>query len=81
VRAVALDQVARVAAAVSVPVIGMGGIDCGAHALEFLAAGATAIAVGTASFRDPLAAERVRFELENESRFGAIRAPLPSTST
>jgi len=81
VRAVALDQVARVAAAVSVPVIGMGGIERGAHALEFLAAGATAIAVGTATFRDPLAAERVRFELENEPRFGAIRAPLPSTST
>ena len=37
VRAIALDQVARVAAAVSVPVIGMGGIETGAHALEFLA--------------------------------------------
>ena len=53
VRAVALDQVRRVAAAVSIPVIGMGGIESGADALAFLAAGAAAIAVGTASFRDP----------------------------
>ena len=46
----------RVAAAVSIPVIGMGGIESGADALAFLAAGATAVAVGTASFRDPAAA-------------------------
>jgi dihydroorotate dehydrogenase len=41
----------------------MGGIESGAHAREFLAAGARAIAVGTASFRDPQAARRVRDEL------------------
>ena len=63
VRPIALEQVRRVAAAVSIPVIGMGGIESGADALAFLAAGATAVAVGTASFRDPLAAERVRREL------------------
>ena len=55
IRPVALDQVRRVAAAVSIPVIGMGGIESGADAVDFLAAGATAVAVGTASFRDPLA--------------------------
>ena len=60
---VALEQVRTVAGAVSIPVIGMGGIESGADALAFLAAGATAIAVGTASFRDPLAAARVRAEL------------------
>jgi dihydroorotate dehydrogenase (NAD+) catalytic subunit len=65
VRAIALDQVARVADAAAVPVIGMGGIESGAHALEFMAAGAAAIAVGTASFRDPMAGERVRWELES----------------
>lgn len=63
IRAHALDQVRRVAAAVSVPVIGMGGVESGADALELIACGATAIAVGTASFRDPMAGERVRAEL------------------
>jgi dihydroorotate dehydrogenase (NAD+) catalytic subunit len=66
IRAVALDQVRRVTAAVQIPVIGMGGIESGAHAFDFLAAGARAIAVGTASFRDPLAAARVRDELIGE---------------
>jgi dihydroorotate dehydrogenase (NAD+) catalytic subunit len=66
IRALALDQVRRVAAAVSIPAIGMGGIESGAHAIEFLAAGAAAIAVGTANFRDPMAAERVVSELADE---------------
>jgi len=65
VRHVALDQVRRVAAAVSVPVIGMGGIESGADALDFLALGATAVAVGTANFRDARAGLRVRAELDN----------------
>jgi dihydroorotate dehydrogenase (NAD+) catalytic subunit len=63
VRAIALDQVARVGAATGIPVIGMGGIETGADALAFLDAGARVVAVGTASFRDPLAAVRVRQEL------------------
>lgn len=66
IRALALDQVRRVAAAVAIPVVGMGGIETGGHALELLAAGARAVAVGTASFRDPLAAARIRAELEGE---------------
>jgi dihydroorotate dehydrogenase (NAD+) catalytic subunit len=65
IRAFALGQVREVAAAVSVPVIGMGGIESGADALDFLAAGAAAVAVGTANFRDPLAGNRVRAELED----------------
>jgi dihydroorotate dehydrogenase (NAD+) catalytic subunit len=74
VRAIALEQVRAVAAAVAVPVIGMGGIESGRDALEFIAAGATAVAVGTANFRDPLAGERVRLELEYElGRVGATR--------
>jgi dihydroorotate dehydrogenase (NAD+) catalytic subunit len=63
VRVHALAQVRRVAAAVSIPVIGMGGIESGAQALAFMVAGATAIAVGTANFRDPMAGARVRAEL------------------
>jgi dihydroorotate dehydrogenase (NAD+) catalytic subunit len=64
IRPFAVGQVRDVAAAVSLPTIGMGGIESGADALQFLAAGATAVAVGTANFRDPLAAKRVRSELE-----------------
>ncbi len=64
IRALALDQVRRVAAEVSVPVIGMGGIESGADALDFLSLGASAVAVGTANFRDPNAGARVRIELE-----------------
>ena len=57
VRPVALAQVRAVAAAVSVPVVGMGGVSSGADALEFFAAGATLVAVGTESFRDPRAGD------------------------
>jgi dihydroorotate dehydrogenase (NAD+) catalytic subunit len=80
VRAIALEQVRRVsAAAPGLPVIGMGGIESGAHALEFLAAGATAVAVGTVSFRDPLAGERVRRELADEMAARAgVTAPAPA---
>jgi dihydroorotate dehydrogenase (NAD+) catalytic subunit len=64
VRTVALRQVADVADAVEIPIIGMGGVESGSDARDLLTAGASLVAVGTASFRDPLAAERVRSELE-----------------
>ena len=63
VRPVALGQVAAVARGVSLPVIGMGGVASGAHAADLLAAGATAVAVGTESFRDPWAGGRISEEL------------------
>jgi dihydroorotate dehydrogenase (NAD+) catalytic subunit len=63
VRAIALAQVAEVSARVNLPVIGMGGVQCGRHADDLLRAGADLVAVGTESFRDPLAGERVREEL------------------
>ena len=56
IRPVAVRMVYEVSGAVSIPVIGMGGITCGEDAVEFLMAGATAVSVGTASFRNPLAA-------------------------
>ena len=63
VRAVALEQVHSVSGGVLIPVIGMGGIASGRHAAEFLAAGASCIAVGTESFRDPAAGRRIGAEL------------------
>ena len=63
VRAVAVEQVRAVAAAVGVPIVGMGGVASGADALEMIAAGATLVAVGTENFRDPAAGGRVAAEL------------------
>ncbi len=59
IRAVALAQVAAVARRVAIPVVGMGGVQSAAHARELLDVGATLVAVGTESFRDPTAAARV----------------------
>jgi dihydroorotate dehydrogenase (NAD+) catalytic subunit len=68
VRAIALEQVHAVCARVAIPTIGMGGIASGLDAADFLAAGATCIAVGTESFRDPAAGRRIAEELEELSR-------------
>jgi dihydroorotate dehydrogenase (NAD+) catalytic subunit len=65
VRPVALEQVRSVRAAVGLPIVGMGGISSGADAAEFLALGASVVAVGTESFRDPRAGSRVAEELES----------------
>jgi dihydroorotate dehydrogenase (NAD+) catalytic subunit len=67
IRAVALAQVAAVARRVTIPVVGMGGVQSGAHAAQMLGAGATLVAVGTESFRDPAAGARIRDELRNFS--------------
>jgi dihydroorotate dehydrogenase (NAD+) catalytic subunit len=63
VRAVALAQVAEVAARVGIPIVGMGGVQSGRHARDLIEAGATLVAVGTESFRDPLAGARIAAEL------------------
>lgn len=63
VRPVALAQVRTVASAVGLPIVGMGGVCDGGNALEMLAAGATLVAVGTESFRDPRAGNRIAAEL------------------
>jgi dihydroorotate dehydrogenase (NAD+) catalytic subunit len=63
VRAVAVEQVRAVSAAVGVPVVGMGGVASGADALEMIASGATLVGVGTENFRDPAAGGRVAAEL------------------
>jgi len=59
VHPVAVRLVWEAAKAVSIPVIGMGGISNAEDALEFLIAGADAVAVGTANFSDPLTSLRV----------------------
>jgi len=64
VKPIALQQVRAVRAAVELPIVGMGGISSGADAAEFLAAGATVVAVGTESFRDPRAGSRIAKELQ-----------------
>jgi dihydroorotate dehydrogenase (NAD+) catalytic subunit len=75
IRAIALEQVAAVASRVEIPVIGMGGISSGRQAADFIAAGATAIAVGTESFRDPAAGRRIGAELAELSRVRPSAAP------
>jgi dihydroorotate dehydrogenase (NAD+) catalytic subunit len=75
VRAIALEQVQKVAAAVSIDVIGMGGIESGPDALEFMACGAAAVAVGTANFRDSGAGKRIREELRGELERRGLASP------
>ena len=66
IRAVALAQVHAVGEAVSVPVVAMGGVSTGRDAAEMIRAGATIVAVGTESFRDPAAGSRIAAELGGE---------------
>jgi dihydroorotate dehydrogenase (NAD+) catalytic subunit len=77
VRAVALAQVAAVRAVTDIAIVGMGGVQNGRHARDLLDAGATAVAVGTESFRDPLAGARIAVELESE---GAVPEPAAMPS-
>lgn len=55
VKPVALRMVWQCSKAVSVPILGMGGVTTGTDAIEFMLAGATAVAVGTANFMNPQA--------------------------
>lgn len=59
IKPVALRMVYQVAKAVSIPVIGIGGIETAEDALEFMLAGATAVQIGTANFVNPKASEEV----------------------
>jgi dihydroorotate dehydrogenase (NAD+) catalytic subunit len=63
IRAVALAQVAAVTARVRIPAVGMGGVSSAAHARDLLDVGATLVAVGTESFRDPAVGARIAREL------------------
>lgn len=55
IKPIAVRMVYQVANAVKLPIIGMGGVMCAEDALEFIMAGASAVAVGTANFHNPYA--------------------------
>ena len=76
VRAVALAQVRSVREAVSLPVIGMGGVQSGRDAFDLLRVGADLVAVGTESFRDPAAGLRVAAELSE--LLASVGSTLPA---
>jgi dihydroorotate dehydrogenase (NAD+) catalytic subunit len=63
IKPIALRMVYDAAHAVSIPVIGMGGISTAADVAEFMLAGATAVQIGTASYWDPCATEKIVDEL------------------
>jgi len=65
IKPIAVRMVWEAAKAVSIPVIGLGGIMTPEDAVEFMLAGATAVQVGTASYADPRATERLAKELES----------------
>jgi dihydroorotate dehydrogenase (NAD+) catalytic subunit len=89
IKPIAVRMVYETARAVSIPVIGMGGIITPEDAVEFMLAGATAVQVGTASYADPRATERLAKGLESWCRShdvervasltGAIEIPRPAT--
>ena len=75
-RAVALAAVYAARGATGVPIVAMGGIETGRHALEAIAAGASGVALGTVLFHDPAAPARIRAELEEEAAARGFENPL-----
>ncbi len=76
IKPVALRMVYQVAQSVSVPVIGIGGIESAEDVLEFMLAGATAVQIGTANFVNPRAAEETvegLAEYVYENKLGSLR--------
>lgn len=66
IKPLAVRMIYQVAQAVKLPIIGMGGVTCADDAIELMMAGATMVAVGSASFHDPLASVKV---IEGIERF------------
>jgi dihydroorotate dehydrogenase (NAD+) catalytic subunit len=64
IKPIAVRMVYEASKSVQIPVIGMGGISTAADVVEFMLAGATAVQVGTASFWDPRATEKIVAEVE-----------------
>ena len=74
-RPIALAAVFACYRATELPIVAMGGIETGRHALEAVAAGASACALGTVLFGDPGAAERIRGELAAEAASLGFESP------
>jgi dihydroorotate dehydrogenase (NAD+) catalytic subunit len=72
IRPIAVRMVWEVAAAVQVPLLGIGGIASASDALEFIIAGATAVQIGTANYYDPLVTMKVIDGLESHCRERSI---------
>ncbi|MBV8602140.1 MAG: dihydroorotate dehydrogenase [Candidatus Eremiobacteraeota bacterium] len=72
IRPIAVLAVYEVARAVSIPIVGQGGIETVRDALEFFLAGASAISIGTANFTDPRIPVRIVSELEDYLRARAL---------
>ena len=68
IKPVAVRMVYQVSKCVSVPLIGMGGIASAEDAIEFMMAGATAVSVGTANFRNPRVTEEIVSGIETFMR-------------
>ena len=75
-RPIALAAVFAAYRATGLPIVGVGGVETGRHALELIAAGASAFALGTVLFADPEAPVRVRDELEAEASARGFETPL-----
>jgi dihydroorotate dehydrogenase (NAD+) catalytic subunit len=76
---IALAAVFACYRATGLPIVGMGGISTGSDALEFLAAGAVGVALGTVLFADPETPRRVRRELDEQLRERGIASPSQAT--
>jgi dihydroorotate dehydrogenase (NAD+) catalytic subunit len=75
-RPIALAAVFVCFEATGLPIVGMGGIETGGHALQLIAAGASVCALGTVLFSDPEAPGRIRSELEAEAEALGFKNPL-----
>lgn len=78
-RPIALAAVYAAYAATRMPIVGMGGVESGRHALELLAAGANRVALGTVLFADPGAPARIRAELVQETSQRGFASPANAT--
>ena len=74
IKPIAVRMVHEASKAVSIPILGMGGIMTAEDAVEFMLAGATAVQVGTASYADPRAVERIAKGLDHWCRSHDVKA-------